>query len=155
MSTDLQVLVFELDERRYGLLLPTVDRVLHAVDVTPLPQAPAFVWGVIDVQGQIVPVLSLRRRFGLPERAIGVSDQFILATTQKRTVALVVDATYGVVERPATEFIQPDKLLPDLEQVMGVIRVDDGMVLIHNLDRFLSLDEEQALANAVTIQGEL
>jgi purine-binding chemotaxis protein CheW len=154
MSTELQVVIFELDERRYGLRLSTVERILPAVDVTPLPRTPPFVWGVIDVQGQIVPVMSLRRRFGLPERTIAVSDQFVLARTRQRTVALVVDATHGVVERPAAEFIEADKILPDLEPVAGVIHLDDGMVLIHNLDQFLSLDEERALAKAMTDQAK-
>jgi purine-binding chemotaxis protein CheW len=153
MSKGIQVVVFEIDERHYGLRLAAVERVLHAVDVTPLPQTPDVVWGVIDMQGQIVPVLSLRRRFGLAERAIGVSDHFVIARTRRRTVALVVDAVRGVVERSSAEFIESDKILPDLEQVEGIIQLDDGMVLIHDLDRFLSLDEERLLAQALSSQG--
>jgi purine-binding chemotaxis protein CheW len=153
MSPDVQVVVFELDERCYGLRLSSVERVLHAVDVTPLPQAPIVAWGVIDVQGQIVPVLSLRRRFGLPERPIAVSDQFVVVRTHHRMVALVVDAVRGVVERPAAEIMESDKILPDLEQVAGVIQLDNGIVLIQNLDRFLSLDEERALAEAMNSQA--
>jgi purine-binding chemotaxis protein CheW len=153
MNSGVQLVVFEIDERHYGLRLAAVERVLHAVDVTPLPQTPDVVWGVIDMQGQIVPVLSLRRRFGLPERAIGVSDHFVIARTRRRTVALVVDAVRGVVERSSAEFIESDKILPDLEQVEGVIQLNDGMVLIHDLDRFLSLDEERSLAQALSSQG--
>ena len=153
MSPDVQVVVFELDERHYGVRLDAVERVLHAVDVTPLPQTPDVVWGVIDMQGQIVPVLSLRRRFGLPERAIGVSDHFVLARTRQRTVALVVDAVRGVVERPVAEVIESNMILPDLEQIEGVIQLDDGMALIHDLDRFLSLDDERALAQAMLSQA--
>jgi len=149
MSLDIQLVVFELDERRYGLRLSAVDRVLRAVDVTPLPQTPAVVWGVIDMHGQIVPVLSARARFGLPERAISVNDHFILARTHQRQVALVVDAARGVVEGLPAEVIEADKILPDLEQVAGVIQLDDSMVLIHDLDRFLSLNEERALAQAM------
>jgi purine-binding chemotaxis protein CheW len=153
MSPAIQLVVFELEERRYGLRLTAVERVLHAVDVTPLPQSPDVVWGVIDMQGQIVPVLSLRKRFGLPERPIGVSDHFVIARTRRRTVALVVDAVRGVVERSAAEVIESDKILPDLKQIEGVIQLDDGMVLIHDLDRFLSLDEERSLAQALSSQG--
>jgi purine-binding chemotaxis protein CheW len=153
MSPGIQLVVFELEQRRYGLRLAAVERVLHAVDVTPLPQAPQVVRGIIDVEGQIVPVLSLRRRFGLPERPIDVSDHFALARTRQRTVALVVDAVRGVVERPIADVIESDKILPNLEQVEGVIQLDDGMVLIHDLDRFLSLDEERALAQAMTSQA--
>ena len=153
MSPDVQLVVFEIDEQRYGLRLDAVERVLHAVAVTPLPQTPDVVWGVIDIEGQIVPVLSLRRRFGLPERPIGVSDHFVVARTRRRTVALVVDVARGVVERPVAEVIESDKILPDLEQIEGVIQFDDGMALIHDLDRFLSLDEERALAQALSSQG--
>lgn len=153
MSPGIQLVVFEIDEQRYGLHLSSVERVLHAVDVTPLPQTPDVVWGVIDMQGQIVPVLSLRKRFGLPERAIGVSDHFVLARTRRRTVALVVDAVRGVIERPVAEVIESNMILPDLEHIEGVIQLDDGMALIHDLDRFLSLDEERALAQAISSQG--
>lgn len=59
--------------------------------------------------------------FGLPERAIGVSDHFVLARTRQRTVALVVDAVRGVIKRHVAEVIESDKMLPDLEQIEGVI----------------------------------
>lgn len=153
MSKEFQLIVFELDERRYGLRLAAIERVLHAVDITPLPQSPYVVLGVINIHGHITPVLSLRRRFGLPERAIGVSDHFVIARTRRRTVALVVDAVRGVVERPVAEVIESNMILPDLEQIEGVVRLDDGMALIHNLDRFLSLDEERALAQALSSRG--
>jgi purine-binding chemotaxis protein CheW len=61
----------------------------------------------------------------------------------------VVDAARGVVEGLPAEVIEADKILPDLEQVAGVIQLDDSMVLIHDLDRFLSLNEERALAQAM------
>jgi purine-binding chemotaxis protein CheW len=152
MSAKVQVLSFAIEERRYGLYLAAVDRVVHAVDVTPLPQGPEVIWGVIDVHGEIVPVFNVRKRFGLPQQSIAVSDQFVLARTLRRSVALVVDAVDGVIERPAADITQPDKILPHFEHVQGVIHLEDGMVLIHDLERFLSLDEERALTRALTSQ---
>jgi purine-binding chemotaxis protein CheW len=153
MSSEVQILVFELDRQRYGLRLPAVERVLRAVEVTPLPQTPEVVWGVIDIEGQVVPVLSLRKRLVLSEQPIGVSDQFVLARTPRRRVALVVDSACGVIEKTAADLIESDKILPDLKQIEGVIQLDDGIVLIHDLDRFLSLEEELALARAITSQA--
>jgi len=153
MSSEVQILVFELDRQRYGLRLSAVERVLRAVEVTPLPQTPDVVWGVVDIQGQIVPVLSLRKRFGLSERPIGVSDQFVLARTLQRRVALVVDVARSVIEQTAAGVIESDKILPHLKQIEGVIQIEDGIVLIHDLDRFLSLEEERALARAMTSQA--
>ena len=147
-----QILSFEVDERRYGLQLAAVERVVQAVDVTPLPHAPEVVWGVIDMHGKIVPVLNMRKRFGLPERPISLSDSFIVARTLRRTVALVVDAVDSVIERATVDVIRPDEILPHLDQIQGVIQIEDGMVLIHDLERFLSLDQEVELTQAITHQ---
>jgi purine-binding chemotaxis protein CheW len=144
-----QILVFELDQQRYGLQLSRVERVVRAVQVTGLPQSPEVVLGVIDVQGQVVPVFSLRKRFGLPERPIRITDQFVLARTVRRNVALVADVASGVFEQAAGDVIDSVRILPDLSQIEGVLQLGDGMVLIHDLDRFLSVDEERALEHAM------
>jgi purine-binding chemotaxis protein CheW len=153
MSPEVQILIFELERRLYGLRLSAVERVLRAVEVTPLPQTPKVVSGVIDVGGQIVPVLSLRNRLGLAERAVGVNDQFVLARTARRRIALVVDLACGVVEKTAADLIEAKTILPNLKQIEGIVQLDGGIVLIHDLDALLSLEEEQALARAMTIQA--
>jgi purine-binding chemotaxis protein CheW len=153
MSPEVQILIFELERRLYGLRLSAVERVLRAVEVTPLPQTPKVVSGVIDVGGQIVPVLSLRNRLGLAERAVGVNDQFVLARTARRRIALVVDLACGVVEKTAADLIEAKAILPNLKQIEGIVQLDGGIVLIHDLDALLSLEEEQALARAMTIQA--
>lgn len=144
-----QIIVFTLDDRLYGLRLSAVERVVRMVDVTPLPQAPDIVLGVIDVQGRIVPVVNLRRRFRLPERPASVHDQIILAHTARRPVALVADAVHGVREHTAPVKAAAD-ILPGIEHVEGIVKLDDGLILIHNLDRFLSLDEERSLDRALS-----
>ena len=62
------IVVFALDEQRYALHLLAVERVVRAVEVTALPEAPEIVLGVVNVKGRIVPVINVRRRFRLPER---------------------------------------------------------------------------------------
>ena len=89
MNKSNQLVVFLLNEQRYALYLPVVERVVSAVEVTPLPKAPDIVLGVINMQGKVIPVVNIRRRFGLPERQIDLSDQFIIANTTKRPVVLV------------------------------------------------------------------
>lgn len=149
MSGTTQLIVFRLDERRYALPMGVVDRVVHAVEVTPLPKAPAIVLGAIDVHGRVLPVLNVRRRFHMPERDIGPADWFLLAHTARHGVALVVDESEGVVERHQSEIVVSTEIAPGLEQFPGVIKLDDGLVLIHDLERFLSLDETRALDDAM------
>ena len=149
MSEHTQLVVFRLDERRYALLLAAVERVVRAVDVTPLPKAPAIVLGAIDVHGRVLPVLNVRRRFLMPDRDISPADWFLVAQTARHTVVLVVDESDGVIERPRAEIIMSTRIVPGLEPFPGVVRLDDGLALIHDLERFLSLDEARALDDAL------
>jgi purine-binding chemotaxis protein CheW len=149
MSEIAQLVVFRLDERRYALPLAVVERVVRAVDVTPLPKASPIVLGAINVHGRVLPVLNVRRRFLMPEREIGPADWFLLAHTARHTVVLVVDESEGVVERTQAEVVLSAQIVPDLDHFPGVLRLDDGLVLIHDLEKFLSLDEARALDEAM------
>lgn len=143
------LLVFGLDDLRYALRLPTVQRVIRIVEITPLPDGPNVVLGVINLHGQIVPVVDIRQRFHLPQREARLSDQLIIAQTTKRTVALVVDAVAGLAERSDNVVTFAEKIVPGLDYVEGVVKLEEGLVLIHDLDAFLSLDEEDALEQAL------
>lgn len=143
-----QLVVFRLDRQRYALPLAAVDRVVPAVEVTPLPGAPAIVVGAISVEGRVLPVFNIRRRFLLPEREIGLGDQFLIARSAGREVVLVIDEALGVVEHPQSAITDPAQLVPGLERFEGVVELDDGLVLIHDLEKFLSLEEARALDEA-------
>ena len=143
------LVVFSLEGGRYALSLSAVQGAVRAVEDTPLPKAPAIVLGVINVHGQIVPVLNIRRRFGLPEREIALSDHFLLARTSRRPVALAVDNVTGVLTRPIEAIIAAETILPEMEYVRGVVKLEDGLIFIHDLDTFLSLEEESALEEAL------
>jgi purine-binding chemotaxis protein CheW len=144
-----QIVVFSLDKRYYGLALSAVERVVRMVDVTPLPQAPALVFGVINVQGRIIPVVNPRRRFRLPERNFALSDQLIIAHTVRRTIAFVVDVVIDVLEYSLEEVVGAHDIVPGIEYVEGVVKLADGLVLIHDLDKFLSMEEGVALDLAI------
>lgn len=141
--------VLRLDDLRLALPLACVERTERAVAVSRLPAAPEIVLGVIDVRGRIVPVIDLRARLRLPPRALGVGDRMVVATTPRRAVAMVADAVEGVVECDAATLVAADAVVPGLDFVKGIARRDDGLILIHDLDRFLSLEEEAALERAL------
>jgi purine-binding chemotaxis protein CheW len=149
MNKSIPLVVFTIDEQRYALHLDAVKRIVRAVEVTPLPKAPQIVLGVINVQGQVIPVMNLRSRFSLPGRGMGLSDQLIISHTSRRPVALVVDAVSDVVECPGQLITASKKILPDTEYVEGVLKLEDGLILIHDLNTFLSLEEEERLNDAM------
>ena len=149
MNGSLQLIVFTLNEQRYALYLSVVERIVRIVRVTPLPKAPEIVFGVINVEGRIIPVMDTRKRFRLPERRLDLNDRLIIARTSGRVVALIVDGVTGVLPLVENDVVGVEKILPGLEYVEGVLKLEDGLVLIHDLDKFLSLDEETTLEGAL------
>lgn len=147
-SSHERVVVFGLDGQRYALPLAAVERVVRAVEVVQLPAAPTLVLGLVDVGGAVLPVISLRRRFSLPERDIALSDQFIVARTAQRRVALVVDEAHGMIEYDAAN-VAPASVSPGMAHLEGVLALDDGLVLIQDLTKLLSLEEARALDAAM------
>lgn len=141
--------LFALERGRYALRLETVERVVPSLELTPLPNSPEIVLGVFSLGGQIIPVMNLRRRFGLPERELQLTDCFVVASAADRVVALVVDDTMGIVEVPPTEIVPVSAFMGELPQIAGVIRLRSDIVLIHDLARFLSLDEARKLDSAL------
>lgn len=144
-----QLVIFTMDDQHYALRLPSVDRVIHAVEINALPHAPEIVLGIVNVRGQVIPVINLRRRFRLPEREIALSDRIIIAHTARRTVGLVVDAMADVMDYPEQSIAGAESILPGLEYVEGVMKLPDGLVYIHDLDRFLFMEEETSLDEAL------
>ena len=149
MSRSSSLVVFLLDDRRYGLPLDAVERVVRVVDITPLPKAPDVVLGAINVQGRLIAAVNIRARFRLPQRDIELGDQLIIARTPRRCIALLADAVEGVVEHPGAELLDPDMLLPGIEYLAGVVKISGDIVLIHDLETLLSLDEARELDEAI------
>jgi purine-binding chemotaxis protein CheW len=148
-----QLLVFSLNDQRYALRLEAVERVVRAVEVTPLPDAPECVLGIINVQGRIVPAINMRKRFRLPEKALWPSDQFIICAASQRTLALAADAVHGLVECPSQGVVAATEVLPRMEYVEGVMILADGMILISNIDMLLSIGEESVLGDQLANLG--
>jgi purine-binding chemotaxis protein CheW len=144
-----ELVTFSLDDRKFALCVSAVQRIVRVVEVTALPKAPEIVVGIINMQGKVIPVFDIRMRFQLPAREMQLSDQLIIASITKRTVALTVDSVDDVIEIPEERIIDAEQILPELEYVEGVVKTQGGMVLIHDLERFLSLPEEKALDEAL------
>jgi purine-binding chemotaxis protein CheW len=146
-----KLVVWTLDDQRYALPLSAVKRIVRLVEISSLPKAPSIILGVINVQGQIIPVVNVRKRFRLPEREVRLSDQLIIAFTSKQTVGVIVDTVVGVVEQTAGRIFAAEQIFPGLGYIAGVAKMDDGMVLIHDLGTFLSSEEEGTLDEAMKL----
>ncbi|MGH7352061.1 MAG: chemotaxis protein CheW [Candidatus Methylomirabilales bacterium] len=145
----LRLVVFGIEAQQYALPLSAVERAFPMVAVSPLPKAPAIALGVINVSGQVVPVVDIRKRFGFPPRAVDPRARLLVARTPRRTLAIPVDTVMGVKEVMAETVTAPDAVLPGIGHVAGIVTLPEGLLFIHDLDTFLSLEEERQLAEAL------
>lgn len=148
MNDDSRVVVFTLDQRRFGIPLNSVERIVRVVEVTPVPQAPAVIRGIINFQGLIVPVFDLRALLGLPAREIQLTDQMIIAQTPAQTVALLTDEVTGVEDAETAA-----ASVPAPSFVEGVVTNHNTLTFICDLQRFLSGDEQAMLNAALKARG--
>ena len=149
----LRVVLLAVGEQPCAVHASVVDRVVRMVEVTPLPDAPGFVEGVINIQGALVPVLSIRRRLGLPARVSLPSDFLIIARCGVRRLALIAESISGVIDLPAADFTPTERLAPGPRYIEGVLKSDDGLILLQDIDRFFS--SEEALLLDLALEKEV
>jgi len=150
----LVALRFELAGQRFALRLADVDEVVRACALQALPKAPSPICGVLNVRGEIVPVLDLRRRFELTAKTLEPSDYFVLARLPARRVGLLVDRVIGIETLSVLPIAAAPNLPLRLEYVAGVAAVADGVVLIHDLATFLDHAETELLEGALRARAE-
>lgn len=144
-----QIVVFALDGLQYALRLSAVERIERSAAVSPLPRAPEIILGVLNVRGRVIPVVDMRKRFRLFPRPVDARDHLILARTSRRPAALHVDEVRGVMNFGEDRLVSAQEILPHLPFVEGVVKTGEGIIFIHDLDKFLSLEEEGELSRAL------
>jgi purine-binding chemotaxis protein CheW len=149
-NTIREIVLFSLDEPRYAVAASHVIRVVRAVEVTPLPKAPDTIMGVINFHGEILPVIDIRRLFRLPSRDIRLEDQFIIVRTSHRRAVIVVDSVIGVHLLDQHQQGEIQEAFPFTEYVSGIVSIQQSLILINDLDAFLSLDDERILDQALS-----
>jgi purine-binding chemotaxis protein CheW len=151
------LLVFELEGIRIAIPSATVHEVVRAVAISPLPRAPAAIEGVINARGTLVPVFDLRQRLGLAARPLAPHHHLVLARSGARPAALRVDRAVELVAVTEADIESAERVAPGAGYGSAVAKLPDGLVVIHDLERFLSPVEagqvDAALAAALSRPG--
>lgn len=143
-----EILTFIVENQRFALDLQVVDKAIRAVAITKLSETPAFIEGVIDYYGEVIAVINLRKRLGFPIVDLRVSDRFLIVKTEKQKIALIVDEVEKLFV-PNDNDIFDSKNLDAGMQFIKLVREDEGIILIYDIESLLNKAEEIELAKFI------
>lgn len=135
------IVVFVVDGQRLALPLSSVQRAVRAVEIAPLPQMPSEVLGAINVQGQVLPVISVRRWLARPERELEPQDHLLVVQTRTRRLALLVDEVHGVAECELRQTPAVGEQAGGLSAACEIIKLEEALVLVPDLEGVFSETE--------------
>lgn len=143
------LLVVDVDGHRCALPADVVVEIHPAVQLARLPDAPEVVVGMVNRRGRPLPVLDLRRRLGLPGRSLRPEDRLVVLALPGREVALLVDAAVDMLTVPAEAIDEAVTGAAEAARSSGVAVLPDGLLVILDVQGFLSSGESAALDEAL------
>lgn len=132
-----QVVSFRLAAERYALDILNVQEIIRPLPITPVPLTPDWIAGVINLRGQIVPLIHLARRLGLAAEPLDASTRFIIVRSQEESIGLVVDQVMEVWVLSEIHLEPVTSALAYQDAVLGVGRLKDGIFMVLSLDAIL------------------
>ena len=148
------MMAFRLANQTYALPIKPIVRIIEMVTITPIPQLGSVVEGVINVHGVAVPVINLRRHFGLPDVAWGLRTPIILVQIGEQTFGLIVDEVIDMLSLSTDQVSRVADILPEVMSeepiIRGVAHVDDETVLLLDVEYLLSPTHMQVLLQTMT-----
>jgi purine-binding chemotaxis protein CheW len=139
----LQLVGFRVGEEEFAIDILRVQEIIRAPQLTRVPNAPEVMEGVMNLRGKIIPVIALRRRFGLEEVPPDKQNRIVVVEIQGTVLGLSVDAVSEVLRFPAEKVEPPPRLgLVEREYVSGVGRLGDRLLILLDADRLMSNSEE-------------
>ncbi|WP_371376336.1 chemotaxis protein CheW [Sporomusa aerivorans] len=143
---ELQLVIFRLAQEEYGLPITKVQEINRLVPITKLPQTPVFMEGIINLRGRIIPVVDLRKRFGLEVSDYDDDSRIIIVEVNGQTVGIIVDAVAEVVRLSAASVEPPPPtFILDAKYIQGVGKLDGRLLILLEIDQILTSQETIAL----------
>lgn len=138
-----QCVTFRLDDEIYGINVMLVQEVLRVTDIAPVPGAPGYVVGIINLRGNVVTVIDTRMRFGLSPREMDDATRIVIIETEKQTVGMVVDSVSEVVDIYSNEIESAPNVGNDetARYIEGVVSRGEHLLILVDLNKLLNDDE--------------
>ncbi|MBV6712939.1 chemotaxis protein CheW [Paenibacillus chitinolyticus] len=144
MAEDKKIIVFALAHEEYGVEVDKVKTIERMQPMTRVPKTPAFVKGVINLRGVVVPVIDLRSRFGLPETPYSDNTRVIIVAVNELEVGLIVDSANDVIDLNEDNIENPPEVVGGIKAkyLHGIAKIgEDRLLVLMNLEQVLNRDE--------------
>lgn len=137
----LHLVTFQLGKEEYGVEIASVQEIIRASDITPVPGAPTHVRGVINLRGKIIPVVDLRQRFALPPVDSSDAQRIIVVELGQKRIGMLVDSVSQVIKVPSSvvEEMPEEATSIDQNYIKGVGKLESRLIIILDLNRSLLL----------------
>jgi purine-binding chemotaxis protein CheW len=149
ISESKQLVIFKLGDEEFGVdILQAKEIEKLEQEITRVPKSPKFVEGVINLRGEIVPIVDLRKRFGLSVRPVGPDTRVIIVEINESQIGMIVDQVAEVIRVNGSDLLATPEITKTVDSyfINGVAKVNDQLVVLLNLERTLSNDESKELS---------
>jgi purine-binding chemotaxis protein CheW len=155
-SDTLQLVSFRLGTQRYAVDILKVEEIDNMKEITNIPNAPPYLAGAINLRGKVIPVLSLRSKFGMETNGGSENGKIVIIDIKGAVMGIIVDSVSDVLRIP-TDMIEPppqvtSRLHPGL--IRGIAKLHEGLVLILDMDKLLDADEQNVILDVKQTAGE-
>jgi|TARA_B100001971_G_scaffold29821_2_gene24185 purine-binding chemotaxis protein CheW len=151
--TEEQLVVFDLAAEAFSVDIGSVREIIRMQDITRVPGAPGFVEGIINLRGNVIPVIDLRKRFDISVNELHKDNRIVVMDISGQDMGVVVDAVTEVLRISAASVEPPSSVITTADSVylLGIVKMENRMVILLDLDKVLSDREKGALTDVAAM----
>ncbi len=145
--SEMQLVTFNLGKEEFAVPILQIQEINRLVDITRVPKSPEFVEGVINLRGKVIPIIDLRKRFGLPQAELGKYARIVVVNMEGRMVGLIVDSVSEVLRLSEGAIEPPPPIVGgiDAEYIRGLGKIEGRLLILLDLGKILTRKERREL----------
>ncbi|MCX7772854.1 MAG: chemotaxis protein CheW [Clostridia bacterium] len=150
-----QLIKFHIADETFGIGITQIYQILKPQEIFKVPNTPPFIEGLLNLRGKVLTVFNLRKRFNMPAKENDENTKIIIVNMNELLLGFVVDSVTEIVRVPDEDIVETPPTLSTFDKrfLSGVAKLNDKLILLLNLDKVLTPDEEQQVKDLVQKHG--
>ena len=149
-DSEIQLIIFSINNIEYAIDIKNITEIIQLLPLNPLPNAPSFIEGVINLRGKVIPVVDLRERFKSPDKKNSRKTKIMITLIKEMEIGLIADEVSDVIGLSAIQ-IEPPLPAQGLkaEYINGIAKLRERLIVIINIEKILSDNEQLFLEEKI------